>query len=64
MALTTKAQYDQLPPSVQGFVQYWEGGQEGSELRDLQNPYPAGSKKAAAWYRGQQLAVQEAQDAP
>ncbi len=60
--LTTKEKYERLSPKSQGFIQYWEGRQPGSELKNLKNPYPPSSKAHDEWNKGQQLAVQAAQD--
>ncbi len=60
--LTTKAQYDELGPLQQGYAQYMEGDWPGSELKDLQNPYPAGSSRWAEWNTGQLRAAIAAQD--
>ena len=58
----TLAAYKLLKPRAQGFVQYWEGDQPGSGLKDETNPYPAGSADFVEWEEGQQLACQAAQD--
>jgi hypothetical protein len=60
--LITKAEYDTLSPRTQGFIQYWQGGRPGSELKGLTNPYAAISKEHKDWDAGQANAVQEAQD--
>ena len=62
LKLMSKAEYDRVSPYTQGYAVYWEGDQEGSELKGLTNPYAAGTKAHDDWNRGQQAATQDAQD--
>ena len=60
--LYTKAEYDKLPPYEQGFIQYWQGEQPGSELKRARCHYPKESSERAEWDRGQLQATLAAQD--
>jgi hypothetical protein len=60
--LITRREYDRMTPWRQGYAQYWQGAQEGSELRDLKNPYAVGTTERARWELGQLEACLIAQD--
>jgi hypothetical protein len=60
--LITKREYDRMTPQQQGYVQYWQGDQQGSELRGLENPYALDTTERARWDEGQRQACIDAQD--
>lgn len=60
--LITLAEWQTLTPRQRGYVQYWQGEQPGSQLKDEVNPYEAGSKQWEDYEAGQREAVLDAQD--
>lgn len=62
MKLVTKSEWDALSPRAKGYILYAQAELEGSELKGLENPYPAGSYEHIWFTQGESEAAIEAQD--
>ncbi len=60
--LYTKAEFEQMTPRSQGYIQYMQGELPGSELKGVRNPYRRNSMEWLMWQEGAQQACAEAQD--
>lgn len=60
--LLTKAEWDTITPRQQGMACYFQGSLPGSELKDLENPYPIGSEDRKEFAGGEFEAMLDAQD--
>lgn len=60
--LITKAQWDKMLPTTQGYLCYLQGGLPGSELKAAVCPYRAGTAKAKEFAAGEFAAMLDAQD--
>jgi hypothetical protein len=61
--LITKAEWDKLSAKSRGYACYCQGSLPGSELKDLECPYPMGTQEARDFASGEFEAMMEAQDA-
>jgi hypothetical protein len=60
--LITKADWLELKPWEQGYVLYMQAAHPGSELKDLDNPYPHNSEEWVKFEEGQQCALNDVVD--
>ena len=60
--LVSRAEWKELPPFDQGYLLYMQGSWPTSELKRVRNPYTDGSAEWIEFRRGEQRAVQDAQD--
>lgn len=61
----TKGEFESLSPVVRGYTVYMAGSRaDQPNVPAESNPYTKDSENAKQWAHGQDLAVQEVQDAP